>query len=48
MNLQNNEVTESDVKLLMSSLLTEMRQKAPAHPKWVTWKDKGMEVGEYQ
>jgi hypothetical protein len=47
MNKQQT-VTETDVRTVMSSLLTDMRQKTQAHPKWVTWMDKGLEVGEWQ
>ncbi len=44
----NQNVEENDVKLLMNGLINDLKVKAPAHPKWVTWMDKGIEVGEWR
>ena len=52
MNNQIENVTETDVKLLMGSLLQALEKLGGAkpHPKWVEWKDErtGLIMGEYQ
>jgi hypothetical protein len=52
LDMNNQNVSETDVKLLMGSLLQDLGKLGGAnpHPKWVESKDErtGLLVGEYQ